>query len=212
MKIYGFSTFNVTKVLFTAEELELDYDFQFINLMAGEHKTPEHLARHPLGKVPVLETDGQYLIESAAICRFLCEQNNNQLYGDTPLERASVNAWVDLMGYHIGRWMGVFFFEEVIKPFIPDSQRNQAQLDEGHGFLAEQLPFMDKTLADSEFLAGSNISLADTFAFAYCQTHEYTSVNLEQYANIHRWYQSVASRPSVARAMAHLPGNALVPK
>ena len=126
MKIYGFSTFNVTKVLFTAEELELDYDFQFINLMAGEHKTPEHLARHPLGKVPVLETDGQYLIESAAICRFLCEQNNNQLYGDTPLERASVNAWVDLMGYHIGRWMGVFFFEEVIKPFIPDSQRNQA--------------------------------------------------------------------------------------
>ncbi|MCB1667963.1 MAG: glutathione S-transferase family protein [Pseudomonadales bacterium] len=210
MKIFGFPTFNVTKVLFTAEELNLDYEFQLLNLMEGEQRSPEHLARHPLGKVPVLEINGQYLIESAAICRFLAEENGNRLYGDTPLKHAAVNSWIDLMGFHIGRWMGVFFFEEVIKPYIPNSVRNQAQMDEAAGFLAEQLPFMDRTLAENPFLTGEDITIADTIAFAYCQTHQYTSVVLDEYPHIMNWYQSIDSRPSIARAMTRLPGGALV--
>ena len=42
-----------------------------INVLAGEPHKPEHLARHPLGKVPVLDIDGIRIRETDAICRYI---------------------------------------------------------------------------------------------------------------------------------------------
>lgn len=54
------------------EELGLDYEAVDVDLMAGEGRRPEFLAKHPLGKIPVLEMpDGFRLFESAAIMTYL---------------------------------------------------------------------------------------------------------------------------------------------
>ena len=42
-----------------------------LNVLEGEPKTPEHLARHPFGKVPVLDYDGMRILETSAIVRYL---------------------------------------------------------------------------------------------------------------------------------------------
>ncbi|MDH3376086.1 MAG: glutathione S-transferase N-terminal domain-containing protein [Gammaproteobacteria bacterium] len=57
---------NITKTVYVAEELGIDFKYTNLDLSKGEHKSPEHLARHPLGKIPTLTHDGETLFESGA--------------------------------------------------------------------------------------------------------------------------------------------------
>ena len=67
MNIYSFPTFNLAKILITAEELNLDYQLHLLDAKQGDHKKPEHIARHPLGRVPAIELNGRHYIESNSI-------------------------------------------------------------------------------------------------------------------------------------------------
>ncbi len=211
MNIYSFPTFNLSKILITAEELNQDYELHLLDPSKGEHKSPEHMARHPLGKVPAIELDGEFFIESNNICRLLAEENNNKLYADSAKQRAVINGWIDLMGYHIGRWLVVNFFEDAIRPHLDNTTRKQDQVDEANGFLEIQLPVMNEALGKNEFLAGNAITIADTIAFAYCQTTEHSSVNFDNYPNIQKWFDAMNNRDAVKHAMAKLPNGSINP-
>jgi glutathione S-transferase len=54
---------------------EVGAPYEPISVSAEEVKQPEHLARQPLGRVPVLETDGELLFASTAICLHLADQH-----------------------------------------------------------------------------------------------------------------------------------------
>jgi glutathione S-transferase len=58
-KLYGFdgSTY-VRTVKMVLRDKGIDYEQEQINVLEGEPRQPEHLARHPFGKVPVLDIDG----------------------------------------------------------------------------------------------------------------------------------------------------------
>ena len=210
MKIYGFPTFNLTKVLLTAEELGLDYEYVALDPSKAEHKTPEHLQRHPLGKVPVLEHEGDYLYESAAICRYLSRIGGSRLYGGDAKAKARIDQWIDFGSLHIGKWLATYFFEEVVKAKFFGGAADQAQLAEAQEFLALQLPLAEMQLAQTNFLAGNEVTLADTIVFSYVQTHEVTSVTIDAYPNLSRWYREIKQRPSFSAAMSHFPGNNII--
>lgn len=56
------------------EEVGVDYELRFVDMMAGAHKTPEILALNPMGKLPIL-TDGELVVtESAAIGLYLADR------------------------------------------------------------------------------------------------------------------------------------------
>ncbi|SLN24736.1 Glutathione S-transferase [Roseovarius litorisediminis] len=75
--LYGFdgSTYVRTVRMFLIEN-GIEYDQVPVNVLEGETRLPEHLARHPFGKVPVLDIDGMRLRETSAICRYLDEIGN----------------------------------------------------------------------------------------------------------------------------------------
>jgi len=125
MNIYSFPTFNLTKILLTAEELGMPYKLHLMDAMKGEHKKPEHLARHPHGQSSCCGNQWPTLFESNSICRLMAELKGNNLYGNTPEQRAHVNEWIDMMGYHIGRWLTVYFFEELVKPGLMKAQPSE---------------------------------------------------------------------------------------
>jgi glutathione S-transferase len=82
------------RVVWMLEELGEPYELTTMNREEG--KSEEHLARHPLGRVPVLEDDdGRYLFESAAICLWLGDRHPD--VGLVPplgtRERALVYQW-----------------------------------------------------------------------------------------------------------------------
>ena len=211
MDLYAFPTYNVTKVLFTAEELEQPYTLHWLDPAKGEHKTPEHLQRHPLGRVPVVALDGRYFFESNTICRLLAERNGGRLYAGTPESRAEIDQWMDLMAHHIGRWLAIHYYEEVIKPRVLHTQTDEDALAGAGEMLRQELPALEQRLAGTEWLAGERMTLADIIAFAYCHTHEFTSVSLDELPATTQWYQRMKSRPSFERVMARLPGGVIWP-
>ncbi|RLU00729.1 glutathione S-transferase family protein [Ketobacter sp.] len=202
--IYGYNTFNPIKVLLTAEELGLDYTYVNVELGKGENKLPDYLARHPLGKVPALDHDGEILLESAAICRYLARLHDHRLYAADPLPAARIDALVDTATLHVGRWLAVYFWEEVICRHFFKREPNAAAIDEAAGFLKNQLPYFEQQLASADFLCGSEVTLADTIAYAYFQIQDTTSIDLSAYPHIVRWYGEFSERPSVAAVKQRL--------
>lgn len=200
-RIYGYSTFNPLKVVAAAEEIGVDYDYVFVNLGKRENTEPEHLARHPLGKVPVLETDGKFIFESAAICRYLARANGNRLYSEDLLQAAHIDQMMDTLSVHTGRWLSVYFWEEVIKPKFLQQEPDPEKIGEAGSWLEKQLPYLDGMAKKHEFLCGDEISIADTFAFSYLAISDNTSVDLTPYSHLNRWYQAIHARPAVKQAM-----------
>ncbi len=97
--IYGFdgSTY-VRTVRMVLSEKSVEYAQVPVNVLAGEPRQPEHLARHPFGKVPVLDIDGIRIRETDAICRYLDETRSGpSSISDTPKDRARMNEAISLI-------------------------------------------------------------------------------------------------------------------
>ena len=80
MKIYGHPMSTCTrKVLTTCVETNTPYELVTLDFGKGEHKQPEHLARHPWGKMPTLDDGGFTMIESRPICRYINDKAGGNL-------------------------------------------------------------------------------------------------------------------------------------
>lgn len=206
LKIYGAKTFNAVKAVLTAEECGAEYEYIDMDFTKGEHKKPEYLKIHPLGKIPAMEHNGNPIFESNNMCRYIANISGKKLYSDDPFKAARIDQMVDLIGYHVGRWITVYFFQEIVKKAFRGEDPDQSALEEAAGFLAEQLPYLDGILAENSFLCGDEISIADCIAFAMVMASDYTSFSIDEYANITRWYNQMKARPSYDAMMQHIPG------
>jgi glutathione S-transferase len=97
------STYVRTVKMVLAEKGVTEFKQVQLNVLKGEPKTPDHLERHPFGKVPLLDHDGMRILETSAIARYL----NDVLPGKsliplTPKDRARmdmITGMVDSYGY-----------------------------------------------------------------------------------------------------------------
>lgn len=206
MKIYGDKTFNAAKVVLTAEELGIDYEYVVIDLLKGQHKSENFRKINPLAKIPAIEHDGHFLYESNAICRYLANISAHKLYSADAYKAAKIDQMVDFMALHAGRWLTTYFYQELILRDVFSKEVDQATIDEAAKNLTRELPFLDNLLSENEFLCGDDITIADTIAFALFMVKEHTSLCCDDYKNICRWYDQLSARPSFGAAMKHLPG------
>ena len=202
MKLYSFSTptFNVTKPLLTAEELSLDLTLVKLDPRAGEHKTPEHLARHPLGKVPALEHDGRVLFESMAITRYLMALGSHDLAGD---DAAQTDQWSEYVILQPGRAVSVLFWEEVIRGRMNGLEPNADAMDSAIKQLDRELAPLDARLGDSPWLSGKTFGLADIVTASYLFALADLSYDLTRQPNLQSWYERTSARPAFVRLTQH---------
>lgn len=209
MQIYGFPTFNVLKVLLTAQYCGVSFDYVALDPSKGEHKSPDYLKIHPLGKVPALR-DGEFtLFESAAICRYLATSSTTSLYTGNAKQKAHIDQWVDMITQHPGRWLAVFFFNEIVRVKLMQQPANQAEMDEARGFLDQQLPVIEVQLSRYSFLTGDELTIADLIAFAYLYITEITSVSIAAYPAICRWYALIKHSDECQQALGYFPNQQL---
>lgn len=204
-RLYGFFTQNTLKTLYVLEETGVDFEFSFVDLGKGENKTEDFKKMAPIGKVPVLEHDGEYLFESGAICRYVANVSESPLYPADKMQRAKVDQWMDFFSCHLGHWLNTLYFQTVMKPKFNLGEPDERDMAEATKFANIQLRVVDGLLQKTDWLANDAMSIADLFAFAYVEQHREVNFSLHDYPNVRAWFDRIESRKSIVNARARLP-------
>ncbi|MGZ3693328.1 MAG: glutathione S-transferase family protein [Bdellovibrionota bacterium] len=103
IKVFGFVPYDRSgKVTWALQELGLDYEFEALSYEKNEHRSPAHLARHPMGAIPVLQLDDIVMHESDAILWFLAENFPGLLPEAGTQERATCLQWFHFITGTVG--------------------------------------------------------------------------------------------------------------
>ena len=192
--LYGVDlSFNVTKVKFAANAMNLQYEFKNVNLLAGEQRTPEFLKINPVGRVPAIDDNGFKLFESNAIIRYLADANNSPLFPKDAKKRAVIDQWMDFASIHVATAMARLFFNTVIYKMMNVPKDEQSYAD-GLKFLGQFLPIVEKQLTQNQYMAGNEFSLADISMLASLEQSEVVSFDLSNYPKIVEWRNGLMSQ------------------
>jgi len=204
LKIYGYPTQNTKKVLYVAEELNVNYEFQLVDLAKGEQKTAEFSQKTPIGKVPVLQHDDHYLFESGAISCYLAEIQDSLLYPKDKFERALVNQWMDFFNIHLGRWFNTLYFNVILRPKFNMGDPDPKEIEEAVKFANQQCKKVDTHLEKNKYFTGPKLTLIDVFAYATVEQSTIVDFSLEPYPNLKFWLEKIGKRDFIAQALKRL--------
>ena len=200
--LYAFPTPNSIKVPVMLEELGAEYSYHAINVRAGEQKTPEHLARNPNGKVPVIvDPEGPHgqpitVVESAAILIYLAEKHGRFIPAD-PVARVRCFEWLMFQAAGLGPMFGQSgYFLKLAPEKVP------AAIERFHTEAKRNMRVLDGRLAEAEWLAGDEYSIADIATFGWIWRRSFAEVDFGEAPNVARWFGEISIRPAVSRALA----------
>lgn len=203
MKLYDLpASPNTRRVRIFIAEKNIEIEMVPIDMMSGENKTEEYLAKNPLGRMPLLELDdGTCIAESIAICRYLeNEFPDPPLFGTTSLEKAMIEMWQRRMEFQFLNPMIDIFrnTHEMWKDRIVQIPQVAEIASEG---VKEQMVWLNQELEGKEYIAGDGYSVADiTAQCAFVMGKAAVGIRIpEDLSNLDAWWSRVTSRPT-ARA------------
>ncbi|KAF9031455.1 glutathione S-transferase-like protein [Panaeolus papilionaceus] len=202
LKLYGSLTTNVTMVMFVLKEKEVEFERIDIDILAGEHKSPEHTDKHPFGQVPCIDDDGFILYEARAICQYIATKYATQgtpnliPAADDIKAMALFQQAVSVEIHNFSRLSDVIAHERVTKPLY-NMEYDQKIIDQTFKQLDEKMMVYDKILSKQRYLAGDTLTLADLFHVPSGELNIRCGWQSHQkYPNVARWWNEISSRPA----------------
>jgi glutathione S-transferase len=202
MKLYDYGTApNPRKVRIFLAEKGVEYELVQVDMMKGEHKSPEFLSKNPSGKVPVLELDdGRYLSESIAICRYLeAVYPEPNLFGADAYELGFIEMRNRQMETELWSQIGVSWVNGPIVAKMGVYKQIPEAKEASDVNVKKYYERLDTELAEVEYLAGSRFTVADITLLTGIDFAT-TMVDLrpdDSLVNLWRWHALVCSRDSV---------------
>ncbi len=202
--LYTWSTPNGRKISIMLEEVGLEYAVHPIDIIKGQQFEPDFLVISPNNKIPaIVDQDGPggepfSLFESGAILIYLANKTG-QLFPSDERARYRTLEWLMFQMGGVGPFFGqAHHFRRFAPEQVPYAiKRYTDETRRLYGVL-------DKRLGEVEYLAG-DYTIADIATFPWTARHEWQGVELDDFANVKRWYDAIAARPAVARGM-DVPG------
>ena len=193
LKIWGrMSSINVKKVVWTAQELGLDFQRTEAGGLFGVVKTPDYMALNPNSLVPVIEDDDYVLWESNVIVRYLCAKySSGQIYPTDLRERFDAERWMDWQQTTLNPVSRPGFWQLIR---TPPEQRNAALMAESNAAVEALMFTLDMHLANRAFMVGERFTVAD-IPLA-CEVHRWFGLPQPRQSRPHieRWYASLRAR------------------
>jgi glutathione S-transferase len=182
---------NGYKVRLLLAQLGTPYRYLELDIIKGETRTPQFLARNPNGRIPLLElADGRCLAESDAILWYLAE--GTRFVSDERFERAQVLQWMFFEQYSHEPYVATPRF--IVRHLPADSPR-RAELPQRLARGREALAVMEKHLGTRQFFVGERYSIADIALYAYTHVAADGGHDLAPYPQLRAWLQRVAAQP-----------------
>lgn len=177
-------------------------DFIPVDVMAGEHRTEAYKAKNPDAIVPCLElADGTHISQCNAITEYIdAHFDGASLTGETPKERAVISMMNLRAENGLLNAVGSYF-HNATPGLGPDLEVYQCAEwgNKQKEVACQTMTYLDEVLADNEFVAGSQFSIADITAYMGLVFADFAKVNIpESLSNLTAWRAKVAARPSVA--------------
>lgn len=199
---YALTSPNVQKIYIMLEETGLPYKEIFVDVWKGDQFKPEFLKINPNGKIPVIvDHDGPggkpyTVFESGAILLYLAEKTGKFLPTDTA-KKYDVIQWLMIQVSGVGPMFGQFTHFNMFAP----KPGNEYALSRYRTEMKRLYEVLEKRLAVAPYLGGDEYSIADIATWPWTRNHDAQGVKWEDNPNLARWFNAIAERPAVKRAL-----------
>jgi GST-like protein len=199
--LYALTSPNVQKIFIMLEELELPYNTIPVDVWKGDQFEPKFLALNPNGKIPVIvDHEGPggrpyTVFESGAILLYLAEKTGRFLPADMQ-RKYEVLQWLMIQLTGVGPMFGQWTHFKMFAPAGNDYSMGRYQSE-----LKRLYALLEQRLGEKPFLGGDDYSVADIATFPWTRNHAAHGVRLEENPNLKRWFETIAARPAVQRAI-----------
>ena len=171
--------------------LQRPYGWTELDIMKGETRTPQFLAKNANGRIPTLELDdGTFLAESNAILWYLAE-GSPYIPADR-VGRAKVLQWMFFEQYSHEPYVATPRF--IVKHFPADSPR-RAELPDRLKRGRDALQVMEDHLKSHTWFVNETYSIADIALYAYTHVAPEGGLDISPYPGVLAWIGRVASQP-----------------
>jgi GST-like protein len=193
--LYTWTTPNGRKASIALEELGLPYTAHAVDISKDEQFKPDFLKISPNNRIPAIvdrDANDFSLMESGAILIYLAEKAGKLLPSDK-FKRARVIEWLMWQMGGVGPMLGqIHHFLRGAKDKAPYAEERYVK--EGKRLYG----VLDKRLADREFVA-DDYSIADIAIWPWISRYEWQTIDMNEFANVRRWYTAIAKRPAVVK-------------
>jgi len=179
---------NAWKVRVLLGLLGISYETKPVSIFEGESHTDAFLKLNPAGAVPVLAVEnGQAIAESNAI--LACVAEGTPYLPADRLARAKVMQWLFFEQYYVEPVIGSLRFWTLTGRL----ERNRALVAGKHEAGVRTLAALERSLAETPFLVGDTLTIADIAVYAYSHRAEDCGFSLADYPAVSAWIERVGA-------------------
>jgi len=199
IKLYGHEmSGNSYKVRLFLELLNIQYEWIKVDLMKGEHKSPDYLAMNSFGQVPLLVDGETKLADAQAILVYLARQYGGEQWLPTDaLSLAQVVRWLSTTAGEVRQG--------------PENARlyylfgaTSINIERAHQKAMHILTQLNQHLSDRQWLEFEHPTIADVAVFPYVALARDGKIDLEVYPHVLAWIDRVKQLPGFV-GMAGIP-------
>ncbi len=183
---------NCYKPRLLAHLLSINLKLLDVDILKGESRTENFLAKNPNGRTPTLEFDDRRcLAESGAIIFYLAE--GTTFWPEDRLARAQVLQWMFFEQYSHEPYIAVARFWKTIAPDCPPAMT--ARFPEWHQKGYAALDVMETHLIGKNYFVNNTYTIADIAFYAYTHKAHEGGFDLASYPNIRNWLTRIETHP-----------------
>lgn len=190
------------RLIWLCEELGVPYEAKPIEF--ASRRTPEYLALHPLGQIPVMQDGDITLIESGAIVEYVLERYGRgrlmpSASADGWRARADYLQWFQYGEATLAKHLGEIMRNRFV---LPEPERNPAIVDDARKRLAGAAEVVDRALAGRDFICGAALTAADIMIAYPLALAKITGELAPALGNVAAYLRRLRERPGYSKAWA----------
>jgi glutathione S-transferase len=196
---------NSYKVRLALAFLGAPYRAVEVDILRGESRTPDFLAKNPSGQVPLLEVDeGRFLAESNAILWYVAI--GTSLAPESRMDRAEALQWMFFEQHALEPNIGAAYFWLSLVKGGRELQIHALEDWMERGYAALQV--MDNHLKTNDYFAAGQLTIADIALYGYTHVADQCDFDLATFPSVRRWLRRVEQEPGFV-SMADRAGGAV---